>query len=506
MNRKLELLYRDAEILQSLMALKTKKWNEGDKDKLHNGWKFILLNQFHDILPGSSITEVYEDTRKEHGIAWNLGFEVYSDALASICGKDETKYGVINTAGWPRAGMVKLPRVKKNTALFCGTQPLVIQDSDYEGAPATYVWTPQIAPLGSVTLQAGKSAGEVSGKKNFSLKKNGIVTPFYAIKWNDQGQIVSLIDRKVKREALCGPGNQLQIFEDRPHNLDAWQIEATIDQKREIISALKSCTVMETGPLFARSRVIWTYGKSKITQDMILYSMHKRIDFKTEVDWQERSKLLKAAFFVDIRATSARYDIQYGSMERSSHKSTGWDEAQFEAPAHQWTDFSEKGFGVSLMNESKYGYDIKGKTMRISLLRAPDFPDIEADRGVQQFTYSIYTHGDPWYASDLIPLAWDLNAPLIAVSGECTMGDLVNLSAPGMALDTVKQSEDGTDLIFRFHELHGGRTKLKLSFNQPVSGYVETDLMEQPLGRYKKNQVITRELQPFEIVTFRVVL
>jgi alpha-mannosidase len=255
---------------------------------------------------------------------------------------------------------------------------------------------------------------------------------------------------------------------------------------------------------------VWTYNKSKITQDMFLYAAHKRIDFKTEVDWQERNKLLKTSFPVDIDSVNARYEIQYGSLERNTTRSTSWDEAQFEVVGHQWVDYSEKDFGVALMNDSKYGYDIKEGVMRLSLLKSAEYPDTEADRGLQQFTYSLYVHSDPWYESELIPLAWDLNAPLITVPGKLLYGDLVKISSDASssaaALDAVKKSEDGKDIIIRLHENHGGRSSLKIEFTVPVSGWAEANLMEEPMGAFKKQQIIKRELKPFEIVTFRIKL
>jgi alpha-mannosidase len=288
--------------------------------------------------------------------------------------------------------------------------------------------------------------------------------------------------------------------------------------KREVINKLVSVKTDESGPLFTRIRFVWTYNKSTITQDMFLYTMHKRIDFKTEVDWQERSKLLKTSFPVNVRSVVARYEIQYGSLERNTTRSTSWDEAQFEVAAHQWADYSQTGFGVSLMNDSKYGYDIKDGVVRLSLLKSAEYPDPEADRGIHHFTYSLYAHTEPWHESELIPLAWDLNDPLVAFHGKSLMHDLVKISAqregrssrstafPCAAVDAIKKSEDGKDLIIRIHEMHGGRGKVKIEFGVPVSAWAETDLMEEPQKKFKAGRIIRRELNPFEIVTFRVKL
>lgn len=513
MNRRLELLYRDAEIVQSLAALKTKKWDMGAWEQLRQGWKLILRAQFHDIIPGSSIGEVYEDTRKDHQTALNLGQAALESGLTALSEKQEDTVTVINTAGWKRGGLVALPPPEKGKVLVCKHRSLITQISAISGEKRAWVWLDNITPLDSVELRYEdvKASAEfprlpVGKGGKFTVRKNGVDTPSYKLRWDASGRLTSLYDKRAKRETLSAPGNELQIFEDRPKSSDAWEIEASIDLKRERISKLLSLTVEETGPLFTRIRFVWTYNKSKITQDLILYAAHKRIDFKTQVDWQERSKLLKVSFPVNINAVNARYEIQYGSLERNATRSTSWDEAQFEVAGHQWADYSEKGFGIALMSDSKYGYDIKEGIMRLSLLKSAEHPDPQADRGLHEFTYSIYVHAEPWYNSDLIPLAWDLNTPLVTVSGQVPALGLLRISSPDVALDAVKKSEDGQDLIIRLHENHGGRSQLDAWFTVPVAGWAEADLMENPLGAFKKQQSIKRELAPFEIITFRVKL
>jgi alpha-mannosidase len=508
MNRRLELLYRDAEILQSLAALKLKKWDSTSWEKLSQGWKLILKAQFHDIIPGSSISEVYEDTRKEHHAALDLGNEALAGALERLSEKAKDTVTIINTAGWKRGGMVKLPAPEKGKvpAGLKGIVPVQVSRSNNTSEPAAYVYVTDLDPLGTEIIRYDAAPAKPGDTNKFTIQTNRVDTPFYTIKWNDKGQLTSLWDKETKRETLLGLGNELQIFEDRPRSNEAWEIEATIDLKRESIDKLVSVKVEETGALFTRVCFVWTYNKSKITQNMILYTMHKRIDFETEVDWQERKKLLKVSFPVNIRSVTARYEIQYGSLERTATRSTSWDEAQFEVAGHQWADYSEKGFGMALLNDCKYGYDIKEGVMRLSLLKSAENPDPEADRGIHHFTYAVYVHKDPWYASDLIPLAWDLNAPLVTIPGKAALEDLIKISSDDAALDAIKKSEDGEDIILRLHENHGGRSSLKIEFAAPILGWVEADLMEEPVGTFKKQQIIKRELKPFELVTFRIKL
>ncbi|MDR0554808.1 MAG: alpha-mannosidase [Treponema sp.] len=523
MNRKLELLYRNAEILQSLVTLKTGKWDDRAWAGLRSGWKLILLAQFHDIIPGSSIAEVYEDTGRDHQAALEQGDAVRRDALKALTvqppAQDAEFFSVINTAAWRRGGPVRFPLpakgkilVGENGALLTQTiKPGALLEGEQDAGAFVVAWVNPVSPLGSAVFTVQSPTEDVPAAKpgrkhHFTIRKNGLESPFYKIKWNAGGRLVSIYDREARREILAGTGNELQIFEDRPRAHDAWEIEAAIDLKRETVSDLVSLKVEEAGPLFARVRFIWKYNKSTITQDMILYTVHKRIDFKTHVNWRERSKLLKAAFPVNIRSVAARYDIQFGSLERNATRSTSWDEAQFEVVGHQWADYSETGFGVALLNDSKYGYDIKEGVMRLSLLKSAEYPDAGADLGVQRFTYSLYAHTAPWHESDLIPLAWDLNDPLTATPGRISIGDIVKVSGGSTALDAIKKSEDGKDLILRFHETHGGRSKLKLEFTVPVNSWVEANLMEEPVGKPQSGGLIKRELGPFEIVTFKVKL
>ncbi|MCL2833033.1 MAG: alpha-mannosidase [Treponema sp.] len=522
MNRRLELLYRNAEILQCLPAVASKKWDQKTWDNLEAGWKLILLAQFHDIIPGSSIGEVYEDTRADHLKAMALGQKAFNNALNSLVRKDNDSYTLINTAAWKRSGIAALPAPDRDKIYADDNGPCITQVSGSDKKKA-YVYAAGINPLAASVIrqedfknyiqknqdgQANQTSQAKTGHKpKFSILKNGVDSPFYKIRWDAKGRLSSIWDKQTGREVLNGPGNEIQIFEDRPKTNDAWEIEATIDLKKEIFGSLDSVSIEETGPLFVRVRFTRTYNKSKMTQDMIVYSVHKRIDFKTTVDWQERSKLLKAAFPVDIRSVTARYEIQYGSLERTATRSTSWDEAQFEAVGHQWADYSETGFGIALMNDCKYGYDIKEGVMRLSLLKSAEKPDTEADRGLHEFTYSLYVHSEPWYDCDLIPLAWDLNDPIIAIPGKPVWtGEPIKINATGAALDAVKKSEDGTDVILRFHEMHGGRSQLKIEFEIPIAGWAEANLMEEPIETFQKQNMIIKELHPFEIVTFRVKL
>ena len=505
MNRRLELLYRDAEIAETLFSIESSSWNKNSWSTLETGWKLILKNQFHDIIPGSSITEVYEDTAIEHDKAYSMGSQVYTNAMNQLVTSHADSFTIFNTTPWNRGAYVLLPGDENST--FVDAKGCEVPSQLLHNSPKGehLVWISLIDAMGSyvVKRKEGKSS---SASSVIEASSKRIETPYYTLVLNDKGQFISLFDKEENREVLNGIGNELQIFEDRPRNHDAWEVEVSIDHRKEIVDTLKSVSIEEVGSLCTKVTFTWSYMDSTISQTMVLYAHHKRIDFKTVVDWKERNKLLKVAFPVDIHATTARYDIQYGSLERATHNSTSWDQAQFEVVGHQWANFEEKNFGVALMNDSKYGYDIKGNTMRLSLLKGAERPDVTADLGVHEFTYSLYVHNTIWYESDLIPLAWDLNAPLTVVEGERRTSLPIVIENRSIALDAIKKSEDGDDIIIRFHEIHGGRTHVNIELNVPKASWCEVNLLEEPISEVHDDVKISRGVKPFEIVTIRVTL
>ena len=497
MNRRLELLYRDAEVLSSLRTIATRQWDSERWNSLQRGWKLILKNQFHDIIPGSSISEVYQDTREEYEEAGIIG----ESAIRSLKRKgDSSIISVVNTTSWNRSGYITIDGCYE----IVGENDCPVQYLGSSGSEQTLVWVPNINPLSTIQIRKKRVTGAIRQDSGFTFSDHCLETPFYRITFNESGQISSMMDKNSNRELFFEDANVLQIFEDRPRNHDAWEMEASLDHRKELITNLQTMNVVEAGPLAAKIEFVWVYGSSRIFQNLIVYAKHKRVDFHTVVDWKERSKLLKVAFPVSVHANAARFDIQYGSLERSTHTSTSWDEAQFEVVGHQWADVSEYGFGVALMNDSKYGYDIKHGVMRLSLLKGAEYPDPQADVGRHEFTYALYAHEKAWNESELIELAWDLNAPLQVLDGVLMEDELFTISAKGIALDAMKKCEEGDDLIIRIHEMHGGRSNFSLQFSTQIKKWCEASLLEDPIGDWIEHSIIEREVKPFEIVTFRI--
>ncbi len=333
MNRRLELLYRDAEVLSSLRTIATRQWDSTCWASLQRGWKLILKNQFHDIIPGSSISEVYKDTREEYEEASAIG----ETAIHSLERKgDSSIISVVNTTSWNRSGYITLDGCYE---IVGGEKDHPVQYMGNSGSEQSLFWIPSIEPLSTLQLKRSEVMREPKQDSSFTFSNNCLETPFYTITFNVSGQISSMIDKDSNRELFFDDANVLQIFEDRPRNHDAWEMEASLDHRKELINNLQTMDVVEAGPLAAKIEFVWVYGSSRIIQNLIVYAKHKRVDFHTVVDWKERSKLLKVAFPVSIHANAARFDMQYGSLERSTHTSTSWDEAQFEVVGHQWLMF-----------------------------------------------------------------------------------------------------------------------------------------------------------------------
>ncbi len=258
--------------------------------------------------------------------------------------------------------------------------------------------------------------------------------------------------------------------------------------------------------------------ESMIKQEMILYADSRRIDFRTEVHWNEKQQLLKTAFPVQIRATEATYDIQFGNVKRPTHWNTSWDYARFETVGHQWADLSERGYGVSLMNDCKYGYDIKDGTIRLSLLRAPKWPDVSADLGEHEFTYSLYPHEQDWRGAQVVRKAAELNHPAIVVSipaaGDSALTgqgalpheqSMIPLESRSVMLDTMKAAELGDGTIFRFYESSGSRESVSIRLPKSPSRVCIVNLLEEEIEHLGVDDGILRlEFKPFEIKSIKI--
>lgn len=505
MNRRLELLYRETEWLNVLQALKQQSMDSYPAKDLTEGWKIILRNQFHDIIPGSSINEVYKDAQIEHAEAEQYATKAWDEASSSIVNADSAEgWTVFNSAPWKRNDSFFIEVDEDGTWHDSDGNALVSQRTD----GGHVVQAHDVPSMGYAPIYFKKDAETAKAQIPFESYNSGINTPFYEIEWNEVGQLTKLYDKTHKREVLADDsrGNVLQTFEDKPMMFDAWDIDIFYQEKMKEVTNLASVQFMEQGSLQTVIRFKWEFGSSTITQDMIVYAESRRIDFKTHVDWQERQRLLKVAFPVDVRSTEATYDIQYGNVKRPTHWNTSWDYARFETVGHQWADLSEGGYGVSLLNDSKYGYDIKDHVMRLSLLKSPIHPDPYGDLGEHNFTYSLLPHENSWVEGNTVREAWQLNNPLTYKHGEVTPKgqSLLNCSADNLMIDAVKKAEYEDAVVIRLHEFEGKRVNARLFGDWSIASWQECDLMERPISDEVNNGEIDFYIKPYEIKTFLV--
>jgi len=514
-NRKSEVALRDAEFLGVLSLLNGGSY---DQERLEQAWKKVLLNQFHDILPGSSITEVYTDAERDYDEAFTLIDAAKEEHLKVLFGAidtagEGTPIVVFNSLGWTRDDVAEIATDLPKGAFS-------VLDPSGRAVPAQKVGKNRllfeaagVPPLGYAVyrLVRGKRAGDVARALRVSGKS--MENDFIRVRFDTKGRLISIYDKVEERETVPkgARGNVLQFFDDRPAMHEAWDIDHNIDAKMWELGSPELITVQEEGPVRGVVRMVWKIEHSTITQEVTLYGHAPRVDFVTHVDWWEKRTLLKAAFPVDVRATRATYETAFGVTERPTHDNTAHDRARHEVAGHRWGDLSEGDYGVSILNDCKYGWDARGNVMRLSLLRSPIDPDPTADEGEHRFTYSVYPHGGDW-RNGTVHQGMELNAPLLAYEAPHGAGALPSVDAlasvevENVFVDTVKKAEDSDAVVVRVYEGFGQRGAVTLVLGRRPRRISECDLMEENEERLKLDGSSLRfYVRPFEIRTFLVV-
>ncbi|MCL2883964.1 MAG: alpha-mannosidase [Oscillospiraceae bacterium] len=513
-NRKAEVLLHDAELF-SVMA-----GGEYPKEALDKAWRLLLLNQFHDILPGSSIKEVYDGADRDFETIRALGEEVRDRALDTLAARVTAAQGttahaalvVFNPCSFERGGLVEFATDRADFSLderpvqrtAAGTYLAQI-----DGVPANgykvFPFTPSIATGSPV---AAGNLFVVAGA-------HGVETDVLKLTWNKNGHIASLVDKRTGRDFVQNGQamNRLLALEDRPHTADAWNVDAFMDEKMWALDKLDSMEVVENGFLRCVVRQRRHFMDSTIQQDFIFTRGSERIDVVNTIDWKNNHILLKADFPFNVNAPRATFDIQFGNLERATHENTSWEFAQFEECMHRWVDVSEDGFGLSLLNDCKYGCDAKKGHVRLTLLKSATYPNPEADKEVHTFTYSIFPHENGWKKADTVRQAALLNQP--AHTREAAISTVTAAAAPprsfvcgdkaNVIIDTVKAAEDGDGVVVRLYECHNRTTDVTLTFADPLKGAQVCDMREKngvPVPVDGRTLRLT--VKPFEVVTVRV--
>ncbi len=514
-NRKNEFLLHDAEFL-AVMATLTTDYDYPQED-LNQAWELICLNQFHDILPGSSIGPVYEDSTKDYEVVRSLGETVRDSALEALAGQlpPETEFAAVNPTsfGGSRIGLLpeQLPDGKTLTDLTTGAA-LVSQAVE----AGTLVEIPDAQPYHVLPL--GVAEDESSGDGAPLAAQDGdeifLENDMLRVEFDKSGDITRLFDKVAGREVLPEGerANVFLAFEDRPLNFDAWDIDIYYDDRQWEAEPAHELSLIEDGPLRVGLLIKRRIRSSEIVQRVYLYRNSPRLDFDTWFDWHEQNTLLKVAFPVDVLSPTATYDIQWGNIERPTHRNTSWDWARFETCAYKWADLSEGDYGVSLLNDCKYGYDIQNNVVRLTLIKSATAPDPNADQGEHLVTYSLFPHGKDWISSTAAA-SYDLNNPLIvrALPGQGAEAGLnqplVSVDRSNVIIETVKQAEDGEGIIVRLYENERNRGKVTLQAGFSLQAAYICNLLEDNETQLDvgADGVVNLNITPYQIITVRLV-
>ena len=497
-NRKLEQLLAETEFLLSMLPL-----DEYPSEKMDHAWKKLLLNQFHDILPGSSITKVYQTTEKEHAELIALCRELQNQAAKRLFKSDHNAAVLFNSLSCDIVTPVELPE---------DWNGLSVEDESGNTLPVQSENGKQVV---MVPVKRSSFAVIRKGKKQkvASVRIPGkdlvLENEFVRYEFSPSAELLHAFDKRLGREILKPgeKGNLISLYADRPHCWDAWDIDVYYRKQLlghpEGVSAKK----ISAGPVRSALEFELKIGSSVIHQKVVLDSNSARLDFRTTVDWNEVQKMLRTAFPVNICASEASFDIQYGFVKRPMHNNTSWDFAKFEVCGQRYADISCDSWGAALLNDCKYGHRVKDGIIDLALLRSPKNPDCDADRGVQEFIYSFLPHEGSLIHSDVMDQAALLNRPPELFNGFTAKAKVpFVLESDSVTLEIVKKAEKENCLILRMVETHGEHGKAHLRWNDPKAKLVETNLLEwSEEGKIRRSgDGFDIEFKPFEIKTFKV--
>jgi alpha-mannosidase len=535
-NRASEVATLDAEKLASMAWLKGQAY---PGDELTENWKKITFNQFHDLAAGSGIAVIYRDAQKDYTEIFRSDREISEASLNTLAATVDTRVKsgvpvmVYNSMAWPRSETVKLsvqlPQAATGVQVFDAQNRRLptqqISRDDVTDRREVLVLVSDIPALGYRILRADASVGASDATDLKAVESPGenaasiVLSNAHVSVTIDKrtGCMTSLISLPAKSEFLArgACGNMLQTFKDMPKQYDAWNIDpGTLDTPIPI-NEIDSVTLLDHGPVRATVRVVRTWQSSHFTQDISLYAGTDEVEVSNDVDWHETHVLLKATFPLAATGPKATYEIPYGSIERTTERNNSWEKAKFEVPALRWADLGNARQGLSLLNDSKYGYDAAGNTLRLTLLRSPTWPDPDADRGPQHFRYALYPHAGPWKQALTVRRGYEFNDPMSATQvfahagpapaeqAEESWGAVENAN---VTLTAVKKAEDSDALVYRMYEWAGTACDVKLHVPAGALYAVESNLMEKVEGPRLRlsGGVVTVAIKPYEILTVQV--
>jgi len=488
-NRKVEILYRDAEILSVFAQL---YGADGQQDALNEGWKLVLLNQFHDTLPGTHRPEAVPDIKQDYADAFRIGEAVKLQAidyLASLTDHSETNtdydFMLFNTLSWERSTLVELPIVADaNSVLLADGQAIPLQNYNEK----TYCYPTELPAMGWIKASYTDTVYERADAVIF--EDNRIESAYYTIDIDENGHLARIYDKQNKQEVLSDAGNVFQVFDDNPgRKFSAWDIAYHLEDYQHEVILKSPWQLVTNGALFAVFQSEWRVSQSIIRQEMWIFADDPRIVFHTNVTWNDQQKMLKVAFPLNVRTRTATFDLPFGHIERATHRNTSFEQARFEVCGHKWADMSQGNYGVALLNDSKYGYDARENVLRLTLLRSPIRPDGQSDVGEHQFSYALHPHAGTWRQAQIDRSGYDFNMPVITASMNASgekqpisipnIQSIVNIEESHVIVEALKQAESSDGFILRIFDSHGANNEVQITSSATVKSVNETNLIEQ---------------------------
>lgn len=450
LNRRAELALREAETWATFAGAY-------DRERFSRLWKTVLKNQFHDVLPGSSIREVYGEAYPELEKVVSEAEEIAGEAMRKIAGEGNATL-VFNSLPWEREDYVVLSREVEGSQRVSEGFLIRVRAPLVGYAPLTRARVTQVKIL--------------EEDDSYVIENR-----FFKLKVSKNGRLLSIFDKEAEREVLKSPGNRLVAYENIPGWADAWNIEKGYRETFFEIASLKS-EVVDRGPLMASIRFTYPFRRSEIRQEIRVYSDSRRIDFRTTINMRDRELLVKAWFDFDLNTDKAVSDVAFGVTERPTSRNTSWEKAKYEVAVQKMIDLSEHNYGVALLNDGKYGVSIEGSSIGLSITRTPVFPDPSTDLEETTFTYSIYPHVGDWKEAGVLRRAYELNVPLRVVNGKRGSRSFLKMNADNLMLEAVKPSENGEDIILRLYEFYNARGKASISLSFNFKGVESVDILE----------------------------
>lgn len=493
-NRKNEILLKNVELMATIAFLHNYPYPSTELDHM---WKLLLLNQFHDVLPGTSIASVYDDSRRHYDIIERAGTKLLDQNAKIILIPDISCTTVFNSLSWTRREVIDIYNQSNKETVLIEAQPMgfthVVPLTDF--APITVDTTDT-----TIVVTSSKLCIEIS---------------------RHNGTLLNVTDRVEQRPILSGPGNVFVMYDDVPLFWDAWDVEfyhfdkPALDLLENELSNT-NVQLLESGPLRAVISVKRSLTKtSSLVQNIVITADSNRIDFRTEVDWHEAHKFLKVQFptTIDDPNRNATYEIQYGHIQRPTHNNTSWDWARFEVHAQNWFDLSEYGYGVAVLNDCKHGCSVRGNVLSLSLLRAPKAPDENCDMGLHSFTYSLYPHRGSLQQGGVIHAAHELNCPLIVHNAMKSSYSIISEpNKKNVIIQFAKKAHESDNIVLRLYECFGGLAQnvefvVSISAtNVHVSNILEESIpnstaVEWSIESDNKTRVRLAQVKLFQIIT-----